>query len=57
MHKGAQRTIRGISISTKDLHIKFQVKKKIRFKKKNVLILFIMPLVKVNLSLLNDVER
>ena len=26
-HKEAQRTIRGILISTKDLHIKFQVKK------------------------------
>jgi len=26
-HKEAQRTIRGILISTKDLHIKFQIKK------------------------------
>ena len=27
VHKGAQRTIRGILFSTKDLHIKFQVNK------------------------------
>jgi len=34
VHKEAQRTIRGILISTKDLHIKFQVKKIIKFTKK-----------------------
>ena len=47
--QGAQRPIRGILSSTKDLHIKFQVKI-IKKNHEKTWILFIKPLIKVNLS-------